>query len=519
MKGAIAAGHPLTADAGARILAEGGNAVDACIAAAFVSWVTESPLTGPGGGGFLLVHRARDRVAAVLDFFVASPGLGFEGGRREMERVDISFDGRTTQLFRVGEPSCAVPGAVAGLAEAHRLYGRLPWPVLLEPAIEHAAEGLQLTGEQAFLHAVLDQVLRYAPEARAVYGGDACLTAGETLRLDDLAGTLRQLAAEGSTPFYRGDLARRIVAAVAEGGGALTEADLAAYRVIRRRPVRVPVARRSFASNPPPSSGGVLIALALAILDRMGGARRDTVDGASRLAEVARETAGLRTRRFEAALQAGGLGSRILADESVAAASRRVAARAGGAVAEPSGLPSTTHISVLDENQNAASLSASTGCGSGVVVPGTGIHMNNMLGETDLNPMGLAARPGRRLTSMMAPSLVLSEGRPRLVIGSAGSERLRGAILQVTVDAVVGRRPLREVIDAPRLHFDGSRLHLEGGFEEAVAAGLEEAGYDVVRWGERNLFFGGVAAVALREDGSVEAAGDPRRGGAAVAVS
>ena len=175
MKGAIAAGHPLTADAGARILAEGGNAVDACIAAAFVSWATESPLTGPGGAGFLLVHRARDRVDIVLDFFAATPGLGFEGERREMAGVDISFDGTTTQLFRVGEASCAVPGAIAGLAEAHRLYGRLPWPVLLEPAIELAAKGFPLTEAQGFLHAVLDPVLRYGPEASAIYGGDACL--------------------------------------------------------------------------------------------------------------------------------------------------------------------------------------------------------------------------------------------------------------------------------------------------------------------------------------------------------
>src|SRR5918999_4092506 len=251
MKGAIAAGHPLTAEAGARLLAEGGNAVDACVAAAFVSWVTESPLTGPGGGGFLLVHRARDRVDTVLDFFVATPGLGFEGQRGQMAGVDISFDGTTTQLFQVGEASCAVPGAVAGLAEAHRLFGRLPWPVLLEPAIELAAAGGRLTEEQAFLHGVLDPVLRYGPATSAIYGGDACLATGDTLRLDDLAGTLRRLAEEGPEVFYRGELGRRMVATVQEGGGSLTDTDLAAYRVIRRRPVRASVAGRSFASNPP----------------------------------------------------------------------------------------------------------------------------------------------------------------------------------------------------------------------------------------------------------------------------
>src|SRR5438105_5433906 len=128
MKGAVAAGHPLTAEAGARILAEGGNAVDACIAAAFTSWVVESPLTGPGAGGFMLVHRARDSSTRLLDFFVAAPGLG-RGARRdaaEMESVDIDFaGGETTQVFRIGSASCAVPGAVAGLAEAHRAYATL----------------------------------------------------------------------------------------------------------------------------------------------------------------------------------------------------------------------------------------------------------------------------------------------------------------------------------------------------------------------------------------------------------
>jgi gamma-glutamyltranspeptidase/glutathione hydrolase len=518
MKGAIAAGHPLTAEAGARILAEGGNAVDACVAAGAVSWVTESPLTGPGGGGFLLAHRARRSTAVVLDFFTATPGLGLEGSPGEMAGVDISFDGTTTQRFRVGEASCAVPGTVAGLAEAHRLYGSLPWPVLFEPAIDLASRGLRLTAEQAFLHGILDPVLRWSPEARAVYGGDACLETGEWLRLTDLGETLRRLADEGPEIFYRGELADRIVETVRNGGGCVTAEDLAAYRVIRRHPARADVAGRTFASNPPPSSGGVLIAFALAVADRIGHVDRASVRGVTRHAEIARETARIRTREFTAALYRGGLARRLLSDASVEAAANRVLAGPHVPVRERVAVPSTTHISVVDEERNAASLSASTGCGSGVVVPGTGIHLNNMLGEIDLNPEGLGARPGRRLTSMMSPSLVVTGDRPRLVVGSAGSERLRGAILQVTLDAVAEGVPLRAAIDAPRVHFDGVKLHLEGGFDEEIADGLEEAGYEVVRWGDRNLYFGGVAAVAFRADGSLEAAGDPRRGGAAVIV-
>src|SRR5215216_5487596 len=128
MKGAIAAGHPLTAEAGARVLAEGGNAVDACIAASFASWVTESPLTGAGGGGFMLVHGARDRSSRLLDFFVAAPGLGLKPGHAAaMEAINVDFSGDSSQVFKIGAASCAVPGALARLEQAHRSYGSLPW--------------------------------------------------------------------------------------------------------------------------------------------------------------------------------------------------------------------------------------------------------------------------------------------------------------------------------------------------------------------------------------------------------
>src|SRR6266545_7236016 len=137
MRGAIAAGHRVTAEAGARVLADGGNAVDAAVAACFASWIAESPLTGPGGGGFMLVHRARDRSTRLLDFFVSVPGLGRPRSRpAEMESIDVDFDRETAQVFHIGPASCAVPGNAAGLEAAHRSYGSLPWTELVAPAIE-----------------------------------------------------------------------------------------------------------------------------------------------------------------------------------------------------------------------------------------------------------------------------------------------------------------------------------------------------------------------------------------------
>jgi len=163
-------------------------------------------------------------------------------------------------------------------------------------------------------------------------------------------------------------------------------------------------------------------------------------------------------------------------------------------------------------------MTASTGSGSGVIVPGTGIHMNNMLGEYDLNPGGDAARPGARLTSMMAPSIVLRRGRPHLVVGSAGSVRLRGAILQAVVNVVDHGLGVEEAIDAPRVHVEEPHLHCEGGADAAELDRLEALGYDVVRWRRRNLYFGGVSAVEVGTGGTLAAAGDPRRGGHGIVV-
>jgi gamma-glutamyltranspeptidase / glutathione hydrolase len=518
VRGAIAAGHPLTAEAGARILADGGNAVDACIAAAFASWVTESPLTGPGAGGFMLVHRARDRTDRLLDFFVAVPGLGSERRRPgKMEAIDIDFDRESSQVFWIGAASCAVPGAAAGLEAAHRAYGTLAWGRLFEPALELAREGVELTHSQAYLHRILDLILRHTAEGRRIYRPRARLEAGDRLVLDDLGGTLEELARKGAAAIYRGSLGRRLVRHQRETGGAITAADLAAYRVVRRRPVRAAFRGHEFVSNPPPSSGGVLIGYGLRLLDTLGPAgAQGTADAAARLVEVMREQGRARGGSFARDLQRGGLARRLYDEANVQAAVQRV--RAGLAGAEESGERGTTHISVVDAAGNAASLTSSTGSGSGVIVPGTGINLNNMLGEHDLNPAGAEARPGSRLTSMMAPSLVVRRGRPRLVVGSAGSVRLRGAILQAVVNVIDHGLDVEAAINAPRVHLDEPHVHCEGGMEPAEVDRLEERGYDVVRWRRRNLYFGGVSAVEVEARGSLAAAGDPRRGGHGIVV-
>src|SRR4029450_13345632 len=324
MRGAIAAGHRLTAEAGAEILADGGNAVDAWLAAAFTSWVAESPLTGPAAGGFLLVHRARDRSDRLLDFFVALPGRGSRKPvQPHMESIDIDFDGSTSRVCVIGPGACAVPGALAGLEAAHARYATLPWRRLLEPAIALARQGVELTPPQAYLHAIIDRTLRHAPEGRAIYGEHGRMRAGDRIVMNDLASTLELLAEGGARELYAGGLARMIPGYLTENGGLVTGEDLAAYRVIWRRPIRVPYERHEFVSNPPPSSGGILIGYGLSLLDRLGAdGGPGSASAIAALVEVMREQLRARSGSFAADLYRGGLAGKLYPEETLQAALR-----------------------------------------------------------------------------------------------------------------------------------------------------------------------------------------------------
>jgi gamma-glutamyltranspeptidase/glutathione hydrolase len=458
VQGAIAAGHPATVEAGARVLAAGGNAVDACVAAAVASWAAEAPLTGPGGGGFVLVHSGRDSSTRLFDFFVAVPGAGRSGEPRPMEVVDVVFEGSETQVFHIGEASVAVPGTALGLEAAHRAYGSLPWSELLEGGAGLARRGVELNPAQAYLHRILDAILRHRPESRAIFGVEGPLPEGGLLVQRDLADTIERIGARGASELYTGETGRAIAEHVRRSGGLVGREDLASYRVVRRRPVTTAYRRHLFRSNPPPSAGGLLIAYGLRRLERSD-APSGSAGAMAAVAEAMRAQAATRDGGFTRALYRGGLTKRLLSG--------------------------TTHISVIDGNGDAASLSCSLGSGSGVVVPGTGIHLNNMLGEVGLSG---STRIGARMSSLMAPSVIERDGRARIVVGSAGSLRLYGAIMQVVANAV------------------GHGLR------------IEELGWELVRWQRRNLYFGGVAAVEVLDDGTLAAAGDPRRGGVGMVV-
>jgi gamma-glutamyltranspeptidase/glutathione hydrolase len=489
--GVIAAGHPLTAQAGADVLREGGNAVDAAVAAILASTVCEPLLTGLGAGGYMLVvEPGRDPV--LLDFFVEAPGRGSDpSAREELIPITVSF-GDAIQVFNIGAASVGTYGMPAGVHAAAERFGRMRLTELSRPALRLARQGVEVNAQQGYVVEILGDIVTSTPECAALFAPDGqLLRTGDTLHQPELADALELLASEGPAPFYTGEIAAAVVEWVAERGGMVTAQDLAAYEVIDREPIRVRYRGRDVATNPPPSAGGILIALALSWLDEAS--EQPAVE---RIVEVMRRTQEERTAEFLAGLD----------DEEFV---QRFLGRAP--------LGSTTHIAATDREGWACSVTCSNGSCSGVVVPGTGLHLNNMLGEQDLNPLGFHRHPpGRRLPSMMAPTAVLRDGVAELALGSAGSNRIRSAILQTIVGVIDQGLRAPEAVRAPRVHFEDGVVYAEPGVD---VAGLERAGTPLARFRDLNLFFGGVQAVERDQQGSFWGGGDPRRGGASITVA
>ena len=486
------------------MLRQGGNAVDAAAAAVLMSFAAESPLTGPGAGGFMVIHTAGGE-DHLLDFFVAAPGHGLTEGRRaELEPIDVKFAEEAIQRFNVGPSSCGVYGTPAGIAQAVERFGTMPLADLTQPAAKAARDGIEVTQMQAFLFEILGPILIHQPEGQAIYAPTGRLhKAGETIHLPELADLLERLGSEGPRHLYVGDTASTIAQHVLERGGLLTEDDLAAYEVIEREPARARYRGREILTNPPPSSGGILIAYSLDLLERLG-----RPGDLRALVEVIDRTNKERTEDFLTGLHSEGYLERFMAHEALESAAHDVDSRLG----------STTHISVLDSDGNCASVTCSNGSCSGVIVPGTGMHLNNMMGEQDLNPLGFHRHErGRRIPSMMSPTVVLRDGQPEVALGSAGSNRIRSAVIQTILNVIDHGMEAQAAVEAPRLHYEDGVVEAEPGVDPQALDALEADGWKVSRWREKNLYFGGAQAVARdRETGALSGGGDPRRGGAAV---
>jgi gamma-glutamyltranspeptidase/glutathione hydrolase len=503
-KGVVAAGHELTARAAAEILEDGGNAFDAGLAGIFTAFVAEAVFASPGGGGFLMARRAGRNDANLLDFFAETPLRRRAASEVEFFPIHADF-GPAKQEFHIGLGSSATPGVVPGLFAMHEALCRLPMKRLVEPAVRAARAGFPLTEFQAYLFTVIAPILTASPGVAKIFAPDGKpMKAGTTFRNEELAETLAWLAEDGARLVIDGDVGQAIVAQSRDQGGCLTHDDLACYRVEWREPLYWQHAGATVALNPPPAASGALIAFGLAYLETLAAHGR-AIDA----------------RALRGAMEA--------TNEARAAHGQTLASRlAGGHLAKelseaarfPASYRGTTHVSVIDADGNAAAISLSNGEGNGYIVGEFGFMLNNMLGEEDIATGALGDwRPGVRLSSMMAPTLVLQRDGTVTALGTGGSNRIRSAILQVAVNLLDHGMSLEAAVEAPRLHVErDGKTSFEPGFSEREERALLASGESAHAWPERNLFFGGVHAARRHAKGDIEGAGDPRRQGTSIIV-
>ena len=513
--GAVASGHEAASEVGAQVLGEGGNAVDAAVATVLAMGVARPDASGLGGGGFLVYRRASDGRVFALDFREKAPAAA----TRDMfvAHPQASTDGG----LAVG-----VPGEVAGLFRAHREHGRLPWKQVVDAARDLAVRGPAITPKVRELLADSHEMIAHWPALAKRYG--RVPEVGERLPNPPLAATLDALAREGADAFYHGRIARAIVRAVHDAGGALTEADLAGYQPVAREVVRGTYRGYELYSMPPPSSGGAVLIEILNVLDAVPGwPPRDPALYAHQLVEAEKHGFADRARWF---------GDPDFARVPVAhlidpAYGRSLAARIG---ARPLALDAygarelpadhgTSHFSVLDEDGNAVAVTSTinTEFGSKVLVPELGFPLNDEMDDFAAAPgvpnaFGLvqgeanAIAPGKRPLSSMSPTIVVRDGRVAMVAGASGGSRIITGTLQAILNVVHRGMSAQDAVAAPRVHHqwkpDSVRAEPEAG--EAVLQGLERRGHVVSR-GDA----GSSVELLVVRAGGVDAGDDPRKGG------
>jgi gamma-glutamyltranspeptidase/glutathione hydrolase len=460
LRPAVAAGHPATVHAGIEVLAAGGSAADAAVAASLASCVAETVMTGLLGGGHAIYSDAASGRVRTLDCFCAAPGLGRETRPAELLELDVPF-GQELVHYAVGPASCAVPGLPGGLHALWQRHGQLPWADLCAPALQLAREGVPMPPAHVACLEMLAPVMTMREGARIYSPQGRLLAPGEPLEQPGLVPALEAVAEEGATSVYTGSIAEALLGLIDERDGLVTRGDLEAYEAVWNVPAEVSYAGTRFLTR----AGLNPVGSTLAQLPSLRG--RAEPDRTLTFLDALAETAGPATH--------------------------------------------TTNLVTADADGNVCVLTTSLGLGSGDWLPGLDLHLNSMLGEVDLLVGPL--EPGERMQSMMAPSLALDQSGPVLAIGAAGGTRLRTALVGVAAAVLDERMRPQEAVDRPRAHRAGTVVNAEPGVNEDALAALESRGLVVRRWAGRHHYFGGVSLIT-REC----AAGDPRRSGAAQAA-
>lgn len=503
MKGVIAAGDYQSANAGAWALKQGGNAYDGLIAAMLASPICEPVFTSLGGGGFLMA-ASPNKEPILYDFFVDVPPNNREN--KEFFPVYIDF-GKAVQEFHIGAASAAVPGIVAGIEALHKDKATLPLETLIQPALKYATKGIKLSSIQASFIRLLEPIFTSTPQIRALYAPNGKLIDESHLFTNPAYGDfLKAFAKEGASLFYKGTIAHDLEKLCQEKGGLLDKESLQNYQVHIRKPLKFEFDGFQAYTNPPPSSGGTLIAFTLELLRNQDLKTRGSRDHVLKLLEALHVTSDFRKEHVDMALHSKELASilenaRMIQNYAISLKSRL---NLWG---------NTTHISIMDADGNAASATTTNGEACGHIVPETGILLNNMLGEEDLNPHGFFSWPqGVRLPSMMAPTVFCKDGLPQIALGSAGSNRIRSAIINTILGMTRFNLDIQEAINSPRLHLEKDGVYIEPDFCDDPS--FLESRYNLTPFHEQNLYFGGVQGVTRELQGGA----DSRRGAAVLYV-
>jgi gamma-glutamyltranspeptidase/glutathione hydrolase len=499
---AVATTSPLAAQAALQMAEAGGNAVDAAVAASLVSMVAEPGIVALAGAAFVTAAPADRSAPVTYDGNVEMPGRGLPPDRfgRGVRKVQTEYGAGVSMV--VGHGSVATPGALAALDLAQSRHGAVPWEEVVAPAYDAARAGFPLGSSSAYyLDYVRDSVFGWHLLSRtALHHADGSpIRAGETVRVADLAESLRAIAEEGAQTLYRGHLAELVVADMEANDGILTREDLAAYEPVARPALVVPAGSWSLATNPPPSIGGSTLA---AMLRLMAGRPSGpwTADDVAHVIAVQDAVLSYRLAQLD------------LADDLLRETGRLLEEVSTGGLLAVRTSPSTVNVSVVDSDGGACTITSSAGYGSGVMTPGTGLWLNNCLGEPELNRGGLhSLPPGRRLPSNMAPTVGLHDDGSALAIGSPGADRITTALLQVLSAFVHGGMSLEDAIAAPRVHVAYSDADTRPVVHFEADATMPDNGHQRHGHHATSMFFGGVGAALCTPDGRVVAAGDPRR--------
>ncbi|NPA50002.1 MAG: gamma-glutamyltransferase [Epsilonproteobacteria bacterium] len=503
MEAVVAAGDIQTANSAIEILKEGGNAFDAAAAALLSAPLAEPMLTSLGGGGFMMTFDKKNKIE-FFDFFVDVPPK--RGDKFDFFPIYVDF-GNTIQEFHIGAASIAIPGVVAGIYKIHKEKGKLPLKEIIKPAFKMAKEGYKISKLQASFVKLLEPILLSTKESKELFAPeDRLIDENSIIKNPNYASFLEEFAKEGDRLFYEGEIAKEIDKISKEKGGFIRYEDLKRYRVYKREPITSRYLNYQISTPPPPSAGGILISFTLKLLQEST-YEYDTFEYFQDLIESMAITAEFRKEWVDQNLHNNIL-KEIIQDSNIIEhykLSKKSRINLWG---------NTTHLSIIDKELNCVSVTTTNGEGSGIVLKSSGIMLNNMLGEEDLNPNGFFKwDPFIRLPSMMSPTIILKDQMPYLILGSAGSNRIRSAIVQVVENFLKFNFNIQKAIDLKRLHFEKEELFLEPGFKEEIINKIKKR-YKVTLFDQKSLFFGGVHAVT----GDFKGGADKRRGGVVVTL-